>query len=72
MNPYAKHHARIEILCRWISEARTTQAAVARYESARESAAETPGDLRRLVVARRLALTNIAHQTIRVAGSRED
>jgi len=72
VNPYAKHHARIEILCRWISESRTTQAAVARYESARESAAETPGDLRRLVVARRLALANIAHQTIRVAGSRED
>lgn len=72
MNPYANHHARIEILCRWISEARTTQAAVGRYESARESAAETDGDLRRLRIARRLAISNILNQRIRVAGSRED
>jgi hypothetical protein len=72
VNPYAKHAARIEILCRWISEARTTQAAVGRYESAIVSADPTPGELRRLRIARRLAISNIAHRTIRVAGSRED
>ena len=72
MNEYARHQKRIEIICRWIIDAKTPQAAVGRYESARESAAATLGDLRRLRIARRLAISNIAHRTIRVAGSRED
>ena len=72
MNEYAKHQKRIEILCRWILDANTPQAAVGRYESAIVSADPTPGELRRLRIARRLAISNIAHRTIRVAGSRED
>lgn len=72
MNHYAAHADRIRALCDWIISARTRQAVVARYESSVESAVETYGDLRRLRLARRLALSIIAHQTIRVAGSRED
>jgi hypothetical protein len=72
VNEYARHQKRIEILCRWILDAKTPQAAVGRYESARESAAATPGDLRRLRIAKQLALTAIAHEAIFVAGSHKD
>lgn len=71
MNPYAAHAARIASLCDWICRGKTRQAVVGRYESAVETAAETCTDLRRLRLARRLALTIIANRSIRVAGSAE-
>lgn len=71
MNPYAAHTVRVERLCDWILEAPTRQAAVGRYQSALESAAETSRDIARLRVAKRLALTIITNRSIRVAGSAE-
>ncbi len=69
MNHYAAHTTRIAALCEWICRATTRQAVVGRYESAVETAAETRTDLRRLRLARRLALAIIADRSIRVAGS---
>ena len=67
---YIAHAERISRLCDWILAARTTQAAVGRFESASLSAATSAQDIQRMRVARRLAVSIITNQRIRVAGSK--